>query len=260
MSHALRVAFVDRDELVALPKMDWEQPGIYVLLGAIDPDSSTSVYVGRATNLRGRLMQHRVKPPISWWRVVAVARDTTDGFHSAQIGYLEGRLASQLRMAARIEVTEGQQNIDKTLPDHQLISLDAFIPTILAALRIAGLNVSPPQEVKDSDTEIESVGGKKFYAVTVADLVAKGMIKSGDKLSFDQRGKKAEAITNADGKIVVDGATFQTPSGAAKHVLGGKAVNGREAWCLGEGGQNPWLPGHSKLRQGYTLVRDNVQG
>jgi len=234
VSHALQVALIDREQIKSLPKLDWEQPGVYVLLGP-HRDGKVSVYVGKATSLRGRLLQHSTNPPIDWWRAVAVARDTTDGFHSAQIGYLEGRLASQLRTAEKVEVAEGMKSIDKTLPDHQLIALDDFIPTILAALRIAGLSLAKTEEAKKSDTE-NVAPGKKSYSVTIAQLVAKGEIKSGDKLIFDQRGKKAEALVNANGEVVVDGTPFQTPSGAGVHVLGGKAVNGWEAWTLGSGG------------------------
>lgn len=247
ISHALRVTLVDRENVTSLPKLDWDQPGVYVLIGRIASEKTTPVYVGKATVLRGRLLQHRSNPPIDWWRAVAVARDTTDGFHSAQIGYLEGRLASQLRAAAKLEVTEGQKNIDKTLPDHQLIPLDAFVPTIMAALRIAGLNVSKTDEAKSSDTEDGSHEPKQSYDVTLAQLTSAGSVKPGDKLIFDQRGKTAEAVLNASGEIVVDGVAYQTPSGAGSHVLGGKSVNGWQAWKLGKGGPTLW-----DVRQKYV--------
>lgn len=236
ISHALRVAFVDRQDIRSLPKLDWDSPGVYVLMGKIAHQGPTPIYVGKANALRARLLQHRSSPPIDWWRAVAIARDTTDGFNSAQIGYLEGRLANQLRSAARLEVAEGQKNIDKTLPDHQLISLDAFIPTILAALRISGLNVSRSEEAEASDKEEVPKTGKRYFAVTLAQMTSAGSIKPGDKVVFDQRGGKAEALVNASGEIVLDGVAFQTPSGAGSEVLGGKAVNGWDAWQLGEGG------------------------
>ncbi len=255
VSHALQVVFVDRAAVKSMPKQDWDRPGVYVLVGSPSEFGVTPVYVGKANSLRVRLSQHRSNPPIAWNRAVAVARDTTDGFHSAQVGYLEGRLANQLRTAARIEVQEGQKNIDKTLPDHQLIALDDFIPTILAALRIAGLNLDKSEAAKKSDTEEGTATGKKYYPVKFQQLVAKGEIKSGEKLVFDQRGKKAEALVNGSGEIVVDGTPFDTPSGAGSHVLGGKAVNGWEAWTVGTDGptlakvRDRFLDSHSESEQ-----------
>jgi hypothetical protein len=250
ISHALRVAFADREDITSLPKLDWDKPGVYVLLGTISTDGTTPVYVGKANALRGRLLQHRSNPPIDWWRAIAVVRDTADGFHSAQIGYLEGRLADQLRAAARLEVNEGQKNIDRTLPDHQLIPLDAFIPTILAALRIAGLNVARTKEAEVSDTEEASPSGPRHYAVTMADLTAAGSIKPGDKLVFDQRGAQAEAVVNANGEILLGGVAFKTPSGAGSELLDGKAVNGWDAWQLGQNG-----PTLSEVREKFLKER-----
>lgn len=249
VSHALQVVFVDRDAVKSMPKQDWDQPGVYVLVGSPSAGGKAPVYVGKANSLRSRLSQHRLNPPIDWNRAVAVARDTTDGFHSAQVGYLEGRLANQLRTAARIDVQEGQKNIDKTLPDHQLIALDDFIPTILAALRIAGLNLTKSEAAKQSDTEEEASQGKKHYPVKFQELVHKGEIKSGDKLVFDQRGKKAEALVNGSGEIVVEGTPFDTPSGAGTHVLGGKSVNGWEAWTVGIDG-----PTLAEVRDGFLAT------
>lgn len=237
-SHALRVALTARAAVTSLSKLAWDTPGVYVLIGEIPIDGTTPVYVGKATSLRSRLLQHRNKPPIGWWRAVAIARDTTDGFHSAQIGYLEGRLASQLRAAPQLDVTEGQKNIDKTLPDHQLIPLDAFIPTIIAALRLAGLNPST-EEASEADGSGNSETGrhsKHHYGVSLAQLTASGSLKPGAKITFDQRGEKAEAVINASGEIVMEGVAYETPSGAGSKVLGGQAVNGWDAWQLGEEG------------------------
>lgn len=98
-----KVVFIDRCAVKSTPKQDWDRPGVYVLIGSPSAGGVTPVFVSKANSLRSRLSQHRVTPPIDWNRAVAVARDTTDGFHSAQVGYFEGRLANQLRTEAQIE-------------------------------------------------------------------------------------------------------------------------------------------------------------
>lgn len=232
VSHALRVALVRAEDVPGMPSTEWDCPGVYVLIGSVERGEPTSIYVGKARILRKRLSQHRRKPPLKWWRAVAVARDTTNGFHSAEIGYLEGRLTKQLASLPGISLVAGQQDTDETLPEHQLVSLDAFVPTILAALRLAGLDVSPaPDNPTAKPTRKRSTN-----STTIADLVAAGVLRAGETLIFDSRGRSAEALVNPAGEIVLYGTTYSSPSGAARAVLGGRASNGWKAWTVGADG------------------------
>jgi len=231
-TYALRVALVTREHLPALAKDEWGCPGVYALLGQLGTKGKTPVYIGKATALRQRLMHHRNNPPISWWRALAVARDTSHGFNSAEIGYLEGRVAAEVGSRPGLDLHAKKADIDETLPAHLLLSLDAFVPTILAALRLAGADVTPEPEA----AEPTPTGSRQATPGTVADLVAKGLLASGAQLVFDQRGKKAEAVVNPSGQIVLDGVAFRSPSGAGKKVLGGKANNGWKAWTVGPDG------------------------
>lgn len=113
--HALGMAFVARDCVLALPQQSWSTPGVYVLMAPLG-SGRTQVYVGKAKELRGRLNTHRNNPPIDWWRAVAVARDTTDGFNTAETGYLEGRLASELSDLPYIDRKADRNDIDTSLP------------------------------------------------------------------------------------------------------------------------------------------------
>lgn len=231
-SHALRVALLTKDHLRALPMEDWNRPGVYALLGPLGLDTRTEVYVGKATTLRSRLITHRNSPKLKWWRGVAVIRDTTNGFNSAETGYLEGRLARQLGTLPGVRLVASREDIDETLPDHLLISLDAFIPTILAALRLAGLDISRPEEQEKP----QSTRSRTKVRGTVADLVAAGLVRPGQKLVFQERGKHGEATVNGVGEILMGGVTYATPSAAGREVLSGKSVNGWTAWRVGESG------------------------
>lgn len=249
VAHALRVGVAGRGHIGSPPSKDWDVPGIYILLGPLQ-GSPTQVYVGKATSLRRRLFQHRSNPPkLDWWRAVAVARDTRDGFNSAEIGYLEGRLTRQLAALPAVSPAVGQRDIDETLPSHLLSDLDAFVPTILAALRIVGLDTGKaPEKV---DVAERNARGKAHYPVKVSDLVAAGLLRAGEKVIFDSRGKRAEAVINAGGEIVLDGVAFWSPSGAGSEVIGGKSINGWDAWRVGEDG--PLL---SELRQRFQGKQD----
>ncbi|MCW4467270.1 GIY-YIG nuclease family protein [Glutamicibacter sp. MNS18] len=234
VEHALRVAYFDRQHWASLPASDWDEPGVYVLMTS---DGSNQVYVGQARKLRGRLQQHNNKEKLPWRRALAVKRDTTAGFNTAEIGYLEGRIAAELNALHQITVIEGQTSGDETLPKHMMISLDAFVKSILGALRLAGLDISrsnPQTLTEDEQPSSEPVPfNKPNKTVTVADLVSSGLLQAGQALFLSQAGKEAEGSVTADGEIIVRGVSYKSPSRAAKTVLEGQASNGWMTWKLG---------------------------
>jgi len=67
-------------------------------------------------------------------------------------------------------------------------------------------------------------------------LVAAGLIAAGDVLRV-RLGTHAgvEAVVLADGRVGIGDAVFDTPSGAARHVLGGQQPNGWYFWALADG-------------------------
>lgn len=234
VEHALRVAYFDRQHWASLPRSDWDAPGVYVLMTA---DGSNRVYVGQARKLRGRLQQHNNKEKLPWRRALAVKRDTTAGFNTAEIGYLEGRIAAELNALRQITVVEGQTSGDETLPKHMMISLDAFVKSILGALRLAGLDISrsnPQTLTEDEQPSSAPVpSNKPNKTVTVADLVSSGLLQAGHALFLSQAGKDAEGSVTADGEIIVRGVSYKSPSAAAKVVLEGQESNGWMTWKIG---------------------------
>jgi len=188
--------------------------------------------VGQAVRLPDRLRQHRRQPPIEWWRAVAVVRDTSNGFNSAEIGYLEGRLAAELRARPGIALRAGKIDIDETLPDHLLISLDALIPAILAGLRIAGAPLYTDEA--SGPTARGRRGRPRRIEGTVADLLAAGLLAAGARLVLTRAGKSVTAVVSASGSLLVDGVAYDSPSMAGKTALGRKTINGWTAWHLEE--------------------------
>lgn len=240
VEHALRVAYFDRQHWASLPSSDWDAPGVYVLMTS---DGSNRVYVGQARKLRGRLQQHNNKEKLPWRRALAVKRDTTAGFNTAEIGYLEGRIAAELNALHQITVIEGQMSGDETLPKHMMISLDAFVKSILGALRLAGLDISrsnPQTEVEDEQPAFTSnSSARPNKIVTVADLVSSGLLQAGHPLFLSQAGREAEGSVTADGEIIVSGVSYKSPSAAAKIVLDGQASNGWVTWKIGSPSGSP---------------------
>jgi hypothetical protein len=230
--HALHVALVERESVLRL-STGWDKPGVYVLLGSLGVEGPTQVYVGKAKKVRDRLSTHRQKPKIPWWRAIAVIRDTSDGFNSAEIGYLEGRIASELKACPALDLKADRYDLDETLPTPVLVQLDSFVPTVLAGLRIAGLDLrtpAPPQEPPKKGPQ-----PKQFFAGSISDLLASGLLNAGAQLVFKRAGKEAHATVTADGQLVVNGKTYSSPSTAAVAALNLKAANGWVSWRLPSG-------------------------
>ncbi|MFT4052831.1 MAG: GIY-YIG nuclease family protein [Microbacterium sp.] len=231
MEHALRIAYVGRAHLGSLPIAEWEVPGVYILLTG---DGSGNVYIGSARRLRGRLGQHNSKEKLPWTRAVVVKRDTTDGFNTAEIGYLEGRVSAEIAALDRVTVIQGQASGDETLPKHMMLSLDSFVKSILAALRLTGVDTTrsnPEQNVDDVVTH--SSPGRVTFNAKFADLVSSGLVRGGETLHLRQGAVEATGTVTSDGEIIVRGVTYRSPSAAAASALRLQSSNGWTAWHVG---------------------------
>lgn len=226
---ALRMAVVDRQSVFGLDE-SWDTPGVYLLLDPVALDGAYGVYVGKApAGLRTRLRQH-LKGKDHWARALLVVRDTTHGWHSAQVGWLEGRLYDLLDGASLADLLNGNRPQDETLPAYDRVALEAAVTPISAVLRLLGC--SPDAFDEDAPSESPARSAPRQYNVTVADLVQAGDLVVGEKVNSTQVSAPATAVVGEDGFLTVDGQRFTTPSAAGGHVRGGKATNGWAFWAV----------------------------
>jgi hypothetical protein len=228
---ALRVAYVARRALERLPEADWGVPGVYVLRS---DDGSGRVYVGQAVHLRSRLFQHRAKPKLDWQLAIVIKRDTSHGFNSAEIGYLEGRLAAELGAVPALSLVEGLRSHDTTLPSHHMLALDALLPGILAALRLTGMDLFKESELPEGTSLTSVKRSHSRIPGTVPDLLAAGLLRAGAELQLSQAGRTATATVSASGEVIVDGVAYNSPSNAAARALGLQSSNGWTTWHVGD--------------------------
>ena len=74
--------------------------------------------------------------------------------------------------------------------------------------------------------------------MNLSEIVSSGKLQAGDELIWVRKSLKVKyiAILLNDGKIqTADGVIHKSPSGAAKHLNGGKPVDGWLAWKLSTG-------------------------
>jgi hypothetical protein len=231
--HALRGAYLARRDFGGLPEDEWGVPGAYV---RFTDDGSRQVYVGQAVNLRKRLLQDRRAPKLDWVQAVAIKRHTTHGFNSAEIEYLEGRLAVEIGAIAGITVVEGLRSQDAALPPHHMLALDEFLGSVLAAQRLGGLGLLNDADLQDDDptTDGGSRHGNAIIPGTVADLASAGLLRAGVQLHLAQGGRTGNATVTTAGELVVNGVAYATPSNAAATALGLQSSNGWTTWHVGD--------------------------
>ncbi|WP_285725109.1 excinuclease ABC subunit C [Psychromicrobium xiongbiense] len=230
--HALRVALVNRRDLERLAADEWAVPGIYILL---TDDGSQRVYVGQAVALRQRLLQHRNKEKLPWKRAVAIKRDTSHGFNSAEIGYLEGRVAAEVAAIPGITVVEGKRDQDTTLPPHMLLSLDDLLSSVLAALRLAGVDTHKEADLPESsDAPLTSKRiSRALKTGSVPDLMSAGLLRAGVSVHLAQGGREATGRVSTSGEIIIAGVAYASPSKASAVALGLQSSNGWTTWHVG---------------------------
>lgn len=244
-SAALCVAVVERDGSHLLPA-EWDVPGVYLLVDPILPDGAWGCYVGKApAGLRTRLQSH-LKHKDHWRRAILVRRDTTHGFNSAQVGWLEGRLYDLLDAAEFAQLHNGNRPSDETLPAYERTTLESSVLPITRILRLIGYSAASPGEGPQAPAGRTS----RFFGVTVAELIKAGLIEVGAPLVSVNNSWPAEATIAADGSVVVGSQSYPTPSAAASSVKGG-AANGWDFWAVvTETGKTPLSVIRSQLVKG----------
>jgi hypothetical protein len=162
-----------------------------------------------------------------WRRALLIQRDTTFGYNSAHIGWLEGRLYDLLDAAGNAQLHNGNRPGDETLPAHERLALEASIAPIRRVLRLIGYDPASP----DDPPSGASGPAPKFHGITVQDLLQAGYVTAGAGLTSTNGAWPATATVLPDGKIQVGTVAHSSPSSAAAAVKGG-AANGWEFWAV----------------------------
>jgi len=227
---ALKMAVVDRAGARLLGP-DWDAPGVYLLLDRHEADGSWGVYIGKApSGIKGRLANH-LRNKDHWYRAILVRRDTSYGFNSAQIGWLEGRLYDMLKASDDARLHNGNRPSDETLPPYDRQMLEMVVLPVQRILRLLGHD---PATVDDQIAAPAAKRTSRFFGITLTDIVKAGLITEGTTLVSNNGAWPATAVLGESGSVIYDGTTYPTPSAAASAVKGG-AANGWEFWAVDDG-------------------------
>jgi hypothetical protein len=235
---SLAMAVVPRDAVGALDEKWAKAIGVYVLLGPPgDNQYDYRCYAGQSGTggLKQRLGTHRNSAnwekrhhlPKEWWtRALIVRSRDEEGFNSAEAGWLEGRLWDILDGAPAAQLV-GKKGDDQTLPQHDRERLEQYMPAITAVLRAIGASPDTP------DQHVKPKRVRKHNA-TVADLIKAELLTPGVKLRSLSSLHEVIAVVGDAGELIVDGKTYDSPSGAAVAVAGHE-MNGWTFWGFQSG-------------------------
>ena len=229
----LRMVAVNKDS-VRLLDDTWDLLGVYFLFGHGSEPERYTAYVGEAGRrpLRVRLREH-VRTTENWNRALLITSDSSEGFDSAAIGWIEGRLYAVLKNATAAEVLNRNTPQDESLPPYEREALEGYIKPIMAAMRALGY----PPDTPDQRPPASRRRQPRRYSESLSDLLEAGLLRADTPLSPLPSAFDRTAIVLADGRLRVGDQEFDTPSGAGAHVAG-RQTNGWDFWGApsGDGG------------------------
>jgi len=231
-NRALRLAIVERESCSRLAG-EWGTSGVYILLWPVDKDEFFKCYVGKG-NVKERLVQHRINRS-GWIRAIAVSSNQKEGFDSAEIGWLEGQIHSQIQNSSRGEVENVKEPGDETVPAYNKARLFSVVRGVEQVMRILGYELANETEIKDSKSRKRKTS--TFGQVGISDLLAANLLSDGDNLVSTNGQWPARARIEAPDAIVYNGTRYNTPSAAAVAVRDGGSTNGWTFWAVIRSGQ-----------------------
>lgn len=174
-------------------------------------------YVGLATNLRTRLRHHLQDRHRGAWDTFSVYLTVGDD-HLRELEALVIRIASPKGNSQKGGFKKAE-NLSKTflrlLKNAQQREISQMI-----SLKPA------PQAATDT--------------LSASDVPLRAYSKKSFSIKFNYKKQTRWATVRRDGRIRYDGKIFDTPSGAATHIRGGKATNGW-VWWLFERAPSDWV-------------------
>jgi hypothetical protein len=199
--------------------------GVYFLLGpSADPDRF-SAYVGEVgrRTLLTRIKEHAVGK--DWWSRALLIASANDGFNSAEIGWLEGRLYDVLNNAVAADVMNKGRPGDDSIDPKDRGVLERYVEPIMAALRACG---TPPDTADQKPAPKPTK--RAYYRESVKDLIDANLLKPGTRLRPMRKTLTTPALVLDDGSLQVGGQVFSAVSPAAQAVSGNKSEPGWEFW------------------------------
>jgi hypothetical protein len=226
---------------------EFEQTGVYLLLGPRSDGDGEALYIGEGDPVRPRFEEHYAKKDF-WNRAVFFVAGRGQ-LNKAHVQYLEAQLVSRARAAKRLRLENGNTPLEPTLSESDRAVMDVFLSKMFGMLPVLAIQAFEqsvlPLTARDAQPLLICEG--KGVKATGYDTPQGFIVKAGStaakiaapslkehypsicKLRADLI--QSNVLTNAgDNNLTfVQDYTFSSPSTASDVVLACSS-NGRTAW------------------------------
>lgn len=230
---------------------EFQQPGVYLLLGPREDGDGEKIYVGEGDPVFNRLESHYANKDF-WTRAVFFVAGPGQ-LNKAHVQYLEAQLVRRAQAAKRLPLENGNTPTEPTLSEMDRAYLEVFLSNLLGMLPVLGITafeqgqapVSVEKELPLLHCEGKGITATGFdapqgFIVREGSFAAKNFTKSvGDHFPYvvQQREdllKSGVLVASGDRLQFTQDYTFSSPSMASTIALG-RPSNGRTEWKDGEG-------------------------
>jgi Domain of unknown function (DUF4357) len=224
---------------------EFNQPGVYLLLGSHPEGEGDKLYIGEGDPVRPRFEDHFANK--DWWTQAVFFVAGLGQLNKAHVEYLEAQLYSRASAAKRTTLDNSNKPSEPTLSEADRADMYVFLQNILGILPVLGIHAfeqSPGMAAK-GERSILTCRGRGVtatgYESSQGFVVRAGSYASNDEVPslvehFDNVCQLRAKLTKS-GVLVPEGNklrftidyTFNSPSLAAGVVLA-RSANGRVDW------------------------------
>lgn len=241
-------------EVIKRPEV--QRTGIYLLVGD-DPEIAHKqrLYIGEADDVAERLKAHSKDPSKDFWDHLVVVTSKDANLTKAHARYLESQLINLAKTADRAIVANSTAPLPKTLPEPDVVDMDAFLSQLEIVLPVLGFDAFRPKGVPpkaagssgvlaDAGLELALTSIKHDVHAYAVEVDGEVTVLAGSTATKNAFVSNAYAdIRDAlirDGTLVdhsetllrfAQNATFQSPSAAAAVVMN-RNSNGWVEWKI----------------------------
>ena len=228
---------------------DLKRDGVYFLIG--ETDGQPKIYIGQAGSRKNgkgildRLSEHDRNSDKNFWTEAIIFTTSDNSFGQTEISWLENKFCDMAIKAARYVVDNGNDPSSGNITEEKKSELEDHIEFAQLVLNAIGYRIFEPKKSStpsetQSDAEIftlsrnvkrlgRTVNAKMKRTPTGFKVLAGSEISSCETEKFPMSLKKVRYSAKIDNGILLEDMEFNSPSTAAKFVIGGSA-NGLMEW------------------------------
>lgn len=230
---------------------EFQQPGVYLLIGPREDGDGEKIYVGEGDPVYHRMEAHYANKDF-WTRAVFFVAGPGQ-LNKAHVQYLEAQLIQRARSAKRMPLDNGNTPTEPTLSEMDRAYLEVFLQNLLGMLPVLSITAfeqsAPPPAVQDKlvtlyceGKGIKAIGhdSPQGFIVRQGSFAAKSFTQGVvDHFPYviqhrDDLVKNGVLMADVDSYRFTQDYTFTSPSLASCIILG-RPSNGRTDWKDAEG-------------------------